>query len=261
MSLGSDILLAAIVAEIAALGLLTWRNAWRSTPWFCALLSFGIVSDITLQLILMKFPGSYARYYVVDSTADSLLQFVVFVELAWSVLKPVRQSLPRQTILVVAVLIALAGLAIWPLAGATVPAGLHPQSRLIFHLDETFAILRVACFVVMASFSQLLSIGWRDRELQIATGFGIYSIVSLLVELIHSHQAQGALYHYLDLAESLSYLGALLYWVGSFAAKEQERKEFSPQMRQLLLQMSGGVRADRVTLSDLPDKRSKKRTK
>jgi hypothetical protein len=162
---------------------------------------------------------------------------------------------------VLGVLMALAGLIIWPLAGMTVPATFSREAALLFHVQETFAILRVVCFLVMASFSQLLSIGWRDRELQIATGFGFYSIVSLLVAVLHSHQVAGDSYRWLDEAVTLSYLGSLFYWIFSFATKEQERKEFSPQMQQFLLLMGGGARASRIALSDLPSERSRKRIK
>jgi hypothetical protein len=183
--------------------------------------------------------------------------------LAWSVLKPVRASLPRKALPAIIVLVALAGLAIWPFAATTVPANLTPLNAFLFHLQETVAILRVALFLVMASFSQLLSIGWRDRELQVATGLGFYSIVSLIVTLIHSHQpiTQTAQYHWLDVASSVSYLGSLTYWVYSFATKEQERKEFSPQMQQFLLLMSGGARSGRIALTALPADRQKQKDK
>jgi hypothetical protein len=116
----------------------------------------------------------------------------------------------------------------------------------------------VASFLVMASFSQLLSIGWRDRELQVATGLGFYSIVSLLVVLLHSHQSTDSLqYHKLDVMEAVSYLCTLSYWVLCFATKEQKRKEFSPQMQHLLVLMGGGARTNRIALTDLPSKRSR----
>jgi len=107
----------------------------------------------------------------------------------------------------------------------------------------------------------LLSIGWRDRELQVATGLGFYSIASLLVTVLHSHQAMGTQYHWIDQALSVSYLGTMTYWVFSFATKEQERKEFSPQMQQLLVLMSGGARTGRMALGDLPPEPKRKRIK
>jgi hypothetical protein len=263
--LDTAVLFASIVGEALVCGLLLRRKMWRTLPCFCAYVFWNLASDLAASLILWKLSGMsgliYVRYYFAQTIVDSLLQFAVLVELAWSVLSPVRHSLPRLSLVVLSVLIALAGLAIWPLAGTAVPQNFVGLSVIFFQLQETFAILRVACFLIMASFSQLLSIGWRDRELQIASGLGFYSIISLLVALFHSHQAQGPEYHWPDQALSLSYVGTLSYWTYSFATKEQERKEFSPQMQQFLLLMGGGARAGRIALSDLPSERSRKRNK
>jgi hypothetical protein len=193
---------------------------------------------------------------------DALLQLAVLIELAWSVLKPSRALLPRGAIFVLAGLVILTGLILWPLAGLTMPPKLSHHAEIFVHFQQTIAILRVVCFLVMAGFSQVLSIGWKDRELQVATGLGFFSIVTLIVAVLHSHQESGTwAYHVLDNVTSASYLGAMFYWVLSFATKEQERKEFSPQMQELLLLMSGGARAGRVALGGLPSERPKKRIK
>jgi hypothetical protein len=262
VNLDNTVLFAGIVAEAIVCGFLLKGKAWRTLPIFCAYVLWTLTSDITASVILWKLPTSslvYGRYYMAQAIVDSLIQFAVLVELAWSVLRPVRSSLPRGTLLVLSFLIALAGLAIWPIAGMNLPQNLGRLDVVLFQFQETISILRVACFLIMASFSQLLSIGWRDRELQVATGLGFYSIISLLVTLLHSHQAMGAQYHWLDWALSASYLGSLTYWVLSFATKEQERKEFSPQMQQLLVLMSGGARNSRIALSDLPSEGQRKR--
>jgi len=260
--LDTAVLFASIVGEALVCGLLLRRKTWRTMPCFCTYVFWTLASDLASSLILWKMSGLvYGRYYFAQTIVDSLLQFTVLVELAWSVLSPIRTSLPRYSLVVLSILIALAGLAIWPLAGMAIPQNFVGLNVILFQLQETFAILRVAGFLVMASFSQLLSIGWRDRELQIATGLGFYSIISLLVALFHSHQAKGPEYHWPDQALSLCYVGTLFYWIYSFATKEQERKEFSPQMQQFLLLMGGGARAGRIALSDLPSERSRKRNK
>jgi hypothetical protein len=260
VTLDNTVLLASIVGEAVVCVLLLRRKVWQLLPFFCIYVAWTLASDLASSFILWKLsPFVYGRYYLGQTILDSLLQFTILVELAWSVLRPVRSSLPRGSLIVLNLLIALAGLAIWPMAGLALPQNLTGLSVFLFQIQETFAILRVACFLVMASFSQLLSIGWRDRELQIATGLGFYSIISLLVTLVHSHQTWSPQYHWLDQALSVSYLGSLSYWVMSFATKEQERKEFSPQMQQLLLLMSGGARADRVALGDLSSERPNKR--
>ena len=115
---------------------------------------------------------------------------------------------------------------------------------------QAFMILRILFFLVLAGCSQLLSIGWRDRELQIATGLGFYSLVSLAVWIRHTGQAMGPQYHLLDQMVAVSYVGSLAYWLVSFATKEAERREFTPQMQSLLLAMAGTARSTRVALTD-----------
>jgi hypothetical protein len=47
-----------------------------------------------------------------------------------------------------------------------------------------------------------------------------------------------------------SYICSLLYWVFSFAQKEAERREFSPQMQGFLRAVAGTARATRVAMTD-----------
>jgi len=255
-------LYAAVVWEALVCGALIRQAVWRTLPFFCIYALWNLISDATAVFFLWKMSTLlYGRYYFGAAIVDSVLQFTVLSELAWSVLRPVRGSLPRGSRLILYALVAIAGLVIWPLAAMAMPPSLEGRQAILFHLQETFAILRVALFLILASFSQLLSIGWRDRELQVATGLGFYSIASLIVTVLHTHQTWGQQYHRLDEALSASYLCTLTYWIVSFATKEQERKEFSPQMQQLLVLMSGGARAERIALGDLPADRSNKRIK
>jgi hypothetical protein len=262
VTLDNALLITGIVAEFAVLALLLSRKAWRILPLFCTYIAWTILTDIANSVILSRFPATFNTAYFIEMGPDSLLQFAVLIELAWSVLRPSRAVLPRGTLWVLALLVAIAGLVIWPFAGMTVPANLTAHAQLFVHFQQTIAILRVVCFLVMAGFSQVLSIGWKDRELQVATGLGFYSIISLLVAVLHSHQVwQDPSYTWLDRAVSVSYIGTLSYWVLSFATKEQKRKEFSPQMQQFLVLMGGGARAGRIALDDLPSERSRKRIK
>lgn len=253
---------ASAAGEAIVLVALSRQNSWRKLPMFTLYVLWGMISDLANLYIQKSVSTSfYEKYFNFEVVTDAALQFTVLVELAWSVLKPIRKSLPRATLPVLIVLIAGAGLIIWPIAAKMPPpTDLKPDGLLLFHLDETFAILRVVCFILMASLSQVLSIGWKDRELQVATGLGFYAIVKILVILFHSHQqAKEDLYHWLDISVSVSYLCTLAYWVFSFVTKEQERKEFSPQMQHLLLQLGGGARAGRIALTGLPSERPRKK--
>lgn len=117
-------------------------------------------------------------------------------------------------------------------------------------LQQTTAILRIMFFVLLAGFSQLLSIGWRDRELQVATGLGFYSFVSLTIAILHTHLTAWPQYSHLNQIELCGYIFSLLYWVWCFAQKEAERREFTPQMQNLLLAMAGTAKATRIALAD-----------
>ena len=262
MTVASNLAIASAAGEIVTIAVLLYRRIWRTFPMFSIFMVWAFVSDlIGLHFLLSRSDAAYFSFFRLQMVIDSVAMFAVLVELFWSVLRPMRSSLPRGTIVFLALLIAGAGLFIWPLAGTTMDDTLSHNAFVWIQLQQTMAILRIVCFLVMAGFSQVLAIGWRDRELQVATGFGFYSIVSLLVAILESHQYTDAKYHWLDYAVSASYLGTMAYWVVSFSIKEQERKEFSPQMQQFLLQMGGGVRAGRIALTDLPAERSKLKDK
>jgi hypothetical protein len=246
----NELWIAGLVVEGAIVALLLYRRAWRTLPVFCALCAWGLLSDAGNYVVQRYFAENYTTVYLVETIVDSILEFGVLVELAWSVLRPIRASLSRKTLVVVAIIIVAAGAAIWPFAGLH-KLGLYPPAwQNLVHMQQTASILRVLFFLVLAGFSQLLSIGWRDRELQVATGLGFYSIISLAVTVLHSHQGMGQQYRNLNQYESAGYLLSVLYWVFAFATKEAERREFTPQMQSFLLAMAGTARSTRIGLSE-----------
>ncbi len=121
---------------------------------------------------------------------------------------------------------------------------------MFLQLQQTTWIVRILVFLVLAGASQLLSIGWRDRELQVATGFGLYAIVGLTVAVLQTHQTTEAQYQQYERIAAASYFCCLLYWAVSFAQKEAERREFTPQMRSFLLAAAGAARTTRVTMTE-----------
>jgi hypothetical protein len=236
----------------AVLALLLLRNhVYRIHLAFFLYVCWSLASDAFFVGVQLRFPNAPYALYEAQMVIDSAMIFAVLVELAWTVLQPVRNTLPKGSWIGVALLIALAGLLLWPVAGLTIPGYLTPQARNFFRLSQTFAILRVVVFLAMAGFSQLLAIGWRNRELQIATGWGLYSIVSLATSIVHTHQSVGMQYHWLDELVAISYFGALTYWVLVFATKEADRKDFSPQMLNFLLLVGSTARTSRVALREM----------
>lgn len=253
MSPDDMIWLAGILIEAAVAGLLIYKRIWRLLPLFCVYLFWDLLSNAggfaAGRLLHFSF-NNYLITYLVETAIDSVLQFGVLVELTWSVLRPIRSSLPRFTPAIIAVLVLAVGAAVWPFT--TSPSLTHYATQIQFtaHLQQTVSILRVLFFLCLAGCSQLLSIGWRDRELQVATGLGLYSLVSLGVTVLQVHQTRGAQYKQLNQFVIGAFICSLLYWVFSFVQKEAERREFTPQMQSFLLAMAGAARANRAALAE-----------
>lgn len=251
MSADTMLWFAGIAFEAILVATLLWKRAFRQFPVFCLYIALDVLMDSSMMAISRFYPQRYFRAILIEMSVDSLLQFGVLTELAWSVIRPYRASLPRATIFVLASVVLLAGAAAWPITGTFALPGPSPEWHLLFRLQQTFAILRILAFVLLAAFSQFLAISLKDRELQIATGLGFYSLVSLGAAVLHTHSESPALYHGVDQLVAASYLGSLLYWVYSFLQQEAPRQEFSPRMQSLLLSVAGAARADRLTVEEI----------
>lgn len=256
-STDSVVAMAGIATEALVLLLLVYRHGFRTLPVFTSYLAWSLFSDLGESAITKHYPSAYLIIYVVGLAVDSLFQFGVLLELSRSVLKPVAKLLPRWTSLAVAVLIILICAIIWPFAKSSVFTAFTGQERLLVHLQQTFSILRVLFFLALAGCSQLLSIGWRDRELQVATGLGFFSMISIAVSVLHTRPALYSQYHRMDQIVAASYLCSLLYWVFCFVQQEAERREFTPQMQNFLLAVAGAARTTRMDLTDSEDRKKR----
>lgn len=240
-----------MVSELAIVLLMIRGRSFRTFPIFFIYVCWSLFSDSFLYYIRIEHADWFFQIYRVQLIIDSLMIFAVLVELAWSVLRPIRKSLPKHSWIGIAVLFAIGALILWPVAGLVAPEHLTAQGLNLFRLQQTPAILRALSFLALAAFSQVLSIGLRDRELQIATGLGFYSIISLAVTIFHIHQQSGTpAYYWLDVAGQISYLAALFYWVFAFIKQPAERREFTPEMKTMLLAVAGAARSGRVDLED-----------
>ena len=261
MGLDTILWLTGFAAEIAVLALCLRGKLFRITPVFCCYIAWSLLNDVIFVFLnryvsqtylRTSFSHTYFRIYVIEMLLDSVFQFAVLVELGWAVLRPIRPSLPRRFLLILTLLFCFAAAIIWPVAAHMMPGGdLSKQGALYFHAQQTISILRVVIFMALAGFSQLLSIGWRNRELQIATGLGFYSMCSLAISVIHTHQSvTGRPYHIFDQIGVASYVGSMIYWIFSFSQQEQERHEFTPQIRSFLLTVTGAARGTRMALAE-----------
>jgi hypothetical protein len=259
MNFDNAMWLAGMITEIAVIVLLTYRHVWRTLPVFCSYLVWDIASNIALYSIDRYYPAKYFQLYFAETALDAAFVFCVLVELAWSVLRPMRASLSRGALVIVGILILIAGVAVWPFTA--LPGLAHAtshQGQLLTQLIQTVAILRILFFLLLAGGSQLLSISWRDRELQVATGFGIYALVSLTAAVFDLHQTSTIAVQHIAQFVMASYVCCLVYWAFSFAQQEAARREFTPQMQRFLLAVAGAARTTRMDLEESQGSKSRK---
>jgi hypothetical protein len=249
--LESVVLFAALFTETALIALLIYRRVWRTLPLFFVYCIWDLSANVAFYVIQQTRPSILFHFFFAQTAFDSIFIFCVLVELAWSVLRPLRASLSRGALVIIAFLILLAGAAIWPFAALQGLAHtITREGQLFAQLQQTTSILRILFFLVLAGGSQLLSIGWRDRELQVATGFGLYSLVGLIAAVLNLHQTNAAQFERIANIVNAAGVCSLMYWVFSFAQQEAERRQFTPQMQRVLLAVAGAARATRIGLDD-----------
>jgi hypothetical protein len=243
------LVLAGILAEALFLGILVWRRSYKSLPIFFCYIAWGLAGDSAVLILRTLLHNMNPDIWVVETFIDSALQYAVLIELAWSILRPIQGSLPKGFLPGLSILIAGAAALAWPLCSLKDSPGYAWEWLLALHMQRSFAVLRILFFMALAACSQFLRIGWRDRELQVATGLGFYSLVSLAGTMVHVHQVFGSQYYYVDLLIAGSYLVSLVYWVASFAQEETARREMTPAMEEFLLGMGKVMRRQRGQLS------------
>ena len=247
-----------IAGQIILLVTLLYRRIYRTFPVFSAFILWNSLSDLFQLAVLMGHHDSSSVLYYRTCFAINVVQYAleigVFVEIATNVLKPVRRSLPAGIVYIL--LICMAVIAV---AGFVFAAHLNAASlthlRAFFVVDTSVAILQVLTFMLIAGFSQVLGLTWKNHVLQLASGLAFYAAITLIVSLAHSYLRAGpeyaAKYREIGHLGIAGYLCSLSYWSYSFARKEAPRKEFSPQMAQLLVSMSGSAKRHSVTARSL----------
>lgn len=242
--------LIASLAEATLIGALVRRHLWRNFPIFLLYVCWGLTEDIGGFIVFRAFRSSYSGWYLATEIVGAVLQLGVLVEIGWSILRPVRASLSRRALIPVAFLILAVGTAIWPFAALPNLSGAVGGKHFIAQLQQTISILQIVFFMALIGASQLLSLNWRDRELQIATGFGFVSFTGITAVFLRVHETSWLQYRHLTRVEIGAYICSLTYWVASFFQKEAERRQFTPEMQRILLSMAGAAHATRVALTE-----------
>jgi hypothetical protein len=235
------------LAEFVLLGVLLARRTYRSFPVFTAYFTFNILADILLGLLRAQFSKATASWAALGLLAPQyLLELGVLLEIAWHVLKPVQPSLPPKALKIFAAVTTLALATGLLLAWHVDVHASGVYEKVKFPLDLTAGLLRMLLFAAIAAFAQVLGIGWKNRVLQLATGLSFYSAIDLLASLLQSHSGQAAMASHW---KGAAYLLELGFFIWAFTTKDVERREFTPQMQDFLVTMSGRARTIRTAVA------------
>lgn len=255
MSVATGLLLQAMLCIV-----LFRKGLARFYPIFVIYLLSNLVGD-PLSWIWNDGSDAYRRYYFVVTILDYVLQLLVVFEIGKNVLRPSKRSIPFPLMPVVTVAVLLC---------AIVAASFSPQAQtfgdgnlvqLSLRVTLGLAVLKLLLFAALAGFAQVLGIGWKSHVLQLATGLAFYAGVSLLIQITSSHVANtdsGAYVAHLQRLmqiQSAAYNAALVFWIWAFSRNEAPRKDFTPQMQEVLVTIAGAAKRTRLAITRSGDHR------
>ena len=250
---------ASIAAEIALVLTLIYKRQYLAFPAFLAWILFSALSDGPLYWIAHHDASFhiYQRAYVVSSAIDYMLQLGVLLEIASAVLRPSRRSFSSRTlaILLTVAVIGVVAICYWAFRSVSHGTAFDAIGAKLLKVNFFFAYLRLVVFALIAGFSQMLGITWKNHVIRLAGGLAFYSAVSVVIQLTISHLNRSEPYSYLsefyllNRIQITSYIAALAFWIWSFVQKDAPRKEFTPQMQHFLVSISETAKRSRLGLT------------
>ncbi|MGI8769928.1 MAG: hypothetical protein ACR2JE_00660 [Acidobacteriaceae bacterium] len=255
-SLDSLLWATGFMGNLCLAALLIQRRHYTYFPLFTAWIVFTLLSDTSLYWVLgHTSEATYFRAYFAATLLDFAFQLLVLAEIGLNVFNPVRKSLPKGVFLGLAALLVASAVLSFLLAPGGHRHSLSSVSALFLRIDLAFAILRLLVFAALALFAQTLGVTWKNHVLQLATGLAMYSAVSLFAESAISHLNRQNLasfevhFHALTQLEIAANIATLVFWIWAFSRNEAPRKEFTPQMREVLVTIAGTARRTRLAVT------------
>ena len=225
---------AGLLGHAILLAVLLARGRFRQMPFFSALIASNIVETVTLFCIFRA--GTDTAYYYAYwgfALLEAGLKLAVLYEVADSVYRPVgiwaRDVRFQISLLACASVLAALVLAWW----ASPPAKTFLESFVI-RGNLFIAVLLSMLFAAILATSSQVGLAWRNHIWQVALGLGVYSMITFVVEGMHSYfgfAGHVALYTLLSRIRIAVYVGLLCYWIQMIWLNEPKRRPVTPAMR------------------------------
>jgi hypothetical protein len=221
----------ATTAEVLLLGMLLSRGGARQVPAFVGYVYWLILSDIAMYVALGL--NVYDSVFPVEVWCDGMVLFVVLFELARSVLRPLPKVASRSLLLLLVGIVVGMAPVFWRISDSWSQDGWSEAWHSIMRMQMTLSLLRILFLVLLGGLIQLLvnhfaRVGWGERELQIASGVGIYALASLAATLLQTHHWSAAVTVGIQEGVSSTFLVVLIYWIVAFSRRSVEVAGMSP---------------------------------
>ena len=221
---------------------LLWRGRYRQFPFFTAFISLGVLRDIVLYFIHYG-SASYSWSFLGFDLCDSLLQLAIVYEISAIVFRPVGVWArdirgPFLRMVVGAPLVATALTATMPQISK------NPVYTLIATLNLFNHVLMTELVAIVLFCSSRVGLVWRNHVLQIADGFGVYSVLTFVVVLFRTYHKVGHGIDSLSRTAAVVWLAILIYWIVNLWKNEPPRREITPEMKAQLFALRRTVAYD-----------------
>lgn len=262
ISLSNTIVTSALLCQIGLVVVLYRRKLIRLYPLFFSYLLANIIEDSCTFFIFHYLSPSgpeYWRFYFVSTVLDYILQIMVLWEVGRNVLRPSKGfvPLPVRRLATVAVLAAIVvAISFTPLASVLQSADARGP---LVQVTVVLASLKIILFLAIAASTHVLGISWKSHVLQLASGLAFFGAISLLVQLSSRHVTQDAAYvahmSRLNEIQSIAWLVTLLFWLWALSRNEAPRKDFTPQMEEVLVTIAQSAKRTRLAVTRSTDRR------
>ena len=206
---------------LAVLLVLMLRNrAHKVCPWFFTYVAFGVAADLA-RLVVHNHPRPYFATYWITEAGYDVLGIAVMYELIRIVLRNLIRTWWGRLIFPAAL---LAGVLLSVARAHAAP----PQfSGILYYIVVgEIAVRCVQVFVFVATVAIVLIFGlrWRQYPFGIATGFGLYSVIALLMTMKFSDF--GTSFKFLwGRTLLVAYSLTVLIWIWFFSAPQKPDPE------------------------------------
>ncbi|MFP5235182.1 MAG: hypothetical protein ACLGSD_04715 [Acidobacteriota bacterium] len=234
------LLISTVCTEIVLFGIVSKRGISRILPTFYVYVLWSVLGDIVAGVVYpYRVLKVYAIFADIQAATEGVILLVVLLDLARAALRPL--PIARVIVGLLGLITAVAGAILWKLTNSWALWAHYHYYHQFLREQLTFSVLRVFLLLLIGGLVQYFArysipMGWHEREMQIATGIGVYALASLAESLVTTYQSfvVPVVFNAIYGSVGAIYELCLIYWIVCFlrpepANAEQRAEEAQPE--------------------------------